>query len=62
MSARARYLVPVQPANGHGETVVIHVQQQGSHPLDLELVGCEGERPYVTSRKTAYISWLQFGT
>jgi len=54
MSARTRYLVPVQPASGHGETVVIHVLQQGSQPLDLELVGCEGERPYVTSRKTAY--------
>lgn len=56
MSAHASYIVPVEPANRHGETVVIHVQQLGNDPLDLRLVGCDGESPYVTSRKPAYIS------
>jgi hypothetical protein len=30
---------------------VIEVQQQGAHPLDVRLVGCEGENPYVLHRK-----------
>jgi hypothetical protein len=47
------YIVPVEPAEGDGETVVIEVQQEGSHPLDVRLVGCEGENPYVTSSKIA---------
>ncbi|CAI9631345.1 unnamed protein product [Alternaria burnsii] len=46
----ARNIVPVEPANG-GDTVVIEVLQEGSHPLDVRLVGCEGETPYVTSIK-----------
>ncbi|KAL1795490.1 hypothetical protein ACET3X_005714 [Alternaria dauci] len=46
----ARSIVPVEPANG-GDTVVIEVLHEGSHPLDVRLVGCEGETPYVTSIK-----------
>ncbi|KAI4923887.1 hypothetical protein J4E85_008044 [Alternaria conjuncta] len=45
----SRYILPVEPADGRGETVVIEVLQQGSHPLDVRLVGCEGETPYVAS-------------
>jgi hypothetical protein len=32
------------------------VHQEGKQPLDLRLVGCEGENPYVTSSKIAIIS------
>jgi hypothetical protein len=46
------YIVPVDPADGRGETVVIQVLQQGTHPLDVKLVGCDGQTPYVTSSKT----------
>ncbi|KAG9195725.1 hypothetical protein G6011_00846 [Alternaria panax] len=44
----SRNIVPVGPANGR-ETVVIEVLREGSHPLDVRLVGCEGETAYVTS-------------
>lgn len=49
----ARCIIPVEPASGRGQTVVIDVQQDGSHALDLRLVGCEGESPYVASSKIA---------
>lgn len=32
--------------------VLIQVTQKGSKPLDLKLVGTEGEEPYVTSCKS----------
>ena len=54
----SRYIVPVEPASGRGETVVIEARQVGSHPLDVQLVGCEGENPYVTTSKIAPISGL----
>jgi hypothetical protein len=47
------YIIAVEPASGKGETVVIQVQQQGSQPLDVRVVGCDGESPYVTTSKTA---------
>jgi hypothetical protein len=46
-----RRIVPVEPASGRGELVVIEVQQQGAHELDVRLVGCEGESPYVVQSK-----------
>jgi hypothetical protein len=50
----ARHIIPV-PAAIHGEElVVVEVQQEGSLPLDVRLVGCEGENPYVTSSKIAH--------
>ncbi|EOA88435.1 uncharacterized protein SETTUDRAFT_71919, partial [Exserohilum turcica Et28A] len=55
----ARYIVPVDPAHGRGETVVIEVQQEGSHALDVRLVGCESERPYVTSIRHRNIAALR---
>lgn len=52
----ARCIVPIEPAGGSGEIVVVEVQQQGTHPLDVRLVGCEGENPYIATRKIALIS------
>jgi len=46
-----RYIVPVQPASGTGEVVVFEVRQNGSRPLDVQLVGCDGEDPYVVNSK-----------
>ena len=46
-----RRIVPVEPASGRGELVVMEVQQEGPHELDVRLVGCEGENPYVVNRK-----------
>jgi hypothetical protein len=48
---RGRFIVPVEPAAGDGEVVVVEVLQDGSHPLDVRLVGCEGESPYVANSK-----------
>ncbi|CBX90586.1 hypothetical protein LEMA_P067120.1 [Plenodomus lingam JN3] len=44
-----RCIVQVEPASGQGQTVVVEVRQEGKHPLDVRLVGCEGESPYVTT-------------
>ena len=51
----ARCIIPVESANGRAQTVVMEVQQEGSSPLDLRLVGCEGENPYVTSSKMTFL-------
>lgn len=51
MPLRGRYIVPVEPATGRGDVVVVEVQQEGSRPLDVRLVGCEGESPYVAKSK-----------
>ncbi|CAE7194568.1 hypothetical protein PTNB73_08596 [Pyrenophora teres f. teres] len=59
MSASVKHLVPVEPASGHGEAVIIHVEQHGSHPLDIRLVGSEGERPYVTSLQHRHVAALR---
>lgn len=54
----ARCIIPIEPASGRGETVVVEVQQEGSQALDVRLVGCEGESPYVTTSKIARVSSL----
>lgn len=52
----ARHIIPVEPASPGGVTVVVEVQQHGPQPLDVRLVGCEGESPYVaTSRQLAHL-------
>lgn len=53
------YIVPVGPVSGCGETVVIQVQQESSYPLDVRLVGCEGENPYVTTIKHRNLAKLK---
>ncbi|KAJ4369578.1 hypothetical protein N0V83_005340 [Neocucurbitaria cava] len=55
----ARCIIPIEPASGRGETVVVEVQQEGSQALDVRLVGCEGESPYVTTSKIARVSIKQ---
>ncbi|KAF3045379.1 hypothetical protein E8E11_003638 [Didymella keratinophila] len=54
-----RHIVPVEPASGRGELVVIEVQQQGAHELDVRLVGCEGENPYVVQIKQSQLPKLK---
>ncbi|KAJ4362595.1 hypothetical protein N0V95_001400 [Ascochyta clinopodiicola] len=54
-----RRIVPVEPASGHGEIVVIEVQQHGAHELDVRLVGCEGESPYVVNIKQSQLPTLK---
>ncbi|KAL1602430.1 hypothetical protein SLS60_005846 [Paraconiothyrium brasiliense] len=56
---RGRFIVPVEPAAGDGEVVVVEVLQEGSHPLDVRLVGCEGESPYVAKITHRNISKLK---
>ncbi|KAJ4348753.1 uncharacterized protein N0V89_010131 [Didymosphaeria variabile] len=56
---RGRFIVPVEPAAGDGEVVVVEVLQEGSHPLDVRLVGCEGESPYVAKISHRNISKLK---
>ncbi|KAH6642528.1 hypothetical protein C7974DRAFT_430962 [Boeremia exigua] len=54
-----RRIVPVSPASGRGELVVIEVLQQGAHALDVRLVGCEGESPYVANIKHSQLPKLK---
>ncbi|KAJ4378934.1 hypothetical protein N0V86_005811 [Didymella sp. IMI 355093] len=54
-----RRIVPVEPASGRGELVVIEVQQQGAHELDVRLVGCEGENPFVVQIKQSQLPKLK---
>ncbi|KAF2878362.1 hypothetical protein BDV95DRAFT_19977 [Massariosphaeria phaeospora] len=55
----ARHIIAVPPANTADEVVVVEVQQEGPQPLDVRLVGCEGENPYVTSIKQRDIGPLK---
>ncbi|KAF2791458.1 hypothetical protein K505DRAFT_351282 [Melanomma pulvis-pyrius CBS 109.77] len=55
----ARHIIPVPAANDGGEVVVVEVQQEGSLPLDVRLVGCEGENPYVTTIKQRNVGKLK---
>lgn len=48
-----RHIIPVQAANDGGPVVVVEVKHTGSGPLDVRLVGCEGENPYVANSKIA---------
>jgi hypothetical protein len=50
-----RHIICVEPASGRGDVVVVEVQQHGAQPLDLRLVGCEGENPYVTTSKMGHL-------
>ncbi|EMD87556.1 hypothetical protein COCC4DRAFT_133733 [Bipolaris maydis ATCC 48331] len=52
-------IVPVEPADGRGDAVVVEVLHEGSHPLDVRLVGCEGESPYVASIRYRNLAELQ---
>ncbi|KAG9201855.1 hypothetical protein G6514_005272 [Epicoccum nigrum] len=54
-----RRIVPVEPASGRGELVVMEVQQEGPHELDVRLVGCEGENPYVANLKHSQLQELK---
>ncbi|KAF1363853.1 hypothetical protein EJ07DRAFT_151938 [Lizonia empirigonia] len=54
-----RRIVPVEPASGRGDIVVIEVQQEGPHELDVRLVGCEGENPYVLNIKQSQLPKLK---
>ena len=51
-----RHIIPVPAASDGAPAVVVEVRQNGSRPLDVRLVGCEGENPYVTTRKICSIS------
>lgn len=51
-----RHIIPVAPANDGDAVAVVEVKQNGSHPLDVQLVGCEGENPYVATSKICSIS------
>ncbi|KAH8716821.1 hypothetical protein GQ44DRAFT_829688 [Phaeosphaeriaceae sp. PMI808] len=46
-----RRIVCIEPATGRGDLVLVEVHQEGTQPLDVRLVGCEGENPYVTTIK-----------
>ncbi|KAI8943848.1 hypothetical protein NX059_001820 [Plenodomus lindquistii] len=55
-----RHIIAVEPASGRGQTVVVEVHQDaGAQPLDVRLVGCEGESPYVTTIKQRNLGKLK---
>jgi hypothetical protein len=51
-----RHIISVPAATKGKPGVVIEVRQNGSDPLDVRLVGSEGEYPYVTTSKVGSIS------
>jgi hypothetical protein len=50
-----RHIIPVLATN-EGAPIVLEVKKHGSRPLDLRLIGCEGENVYVTTSKVISIS------
>ncbi|KAF2118928.1 hypothetical protein BDV96DRAFT_487682 [Lophiotrema nucula] len=54
-----RHIIPVPAANDDGPVVVVEVKQTGSGPLDVRLVGCEGENPYVANIEHSNIGRLK---
>ncbi|KAH7112171.1 hypothetical protein B0J11DRAFT_416854, partial [Dendryphion nanum] len=62
MAAGISHIIPVSPANGGDPAVVVEVVPKGPHPLDIRLVGCEGENVYVTNIKHRNIADLKKNT
>ncbi|ORY01504.1 hypothetical protein BCR34DRAFT_627739 [Clohesyomyces aquaticus] len=55
-----RHIVAVEPASGDGPVVVLEVRQRSdSRPLDVDLIGCEEEYPYVATIQQRDIGKLQ---
>ncbi|KAF2182715.1 hypothetical protein K469DRAFT_728344 [Zopfia rhizophila CBS 207.26] len=44
-----RHIIPIPAATDDGPLVLVEAKREGSRPLDVRLVGCEGENPYVTT-------------
>jgi hypothetical protein len=56
-----RHIIPVLATN-EGAPIVLEVKKHGSRPLDLRLIGCEGENVYVTTSKSFQFLPLHFLT
>ncbi|KAF2261677.1 hypothetical protein CC78DRAFT_345680 [Lojkania enalia] len=54
-----RHIVPIPATQDGGPVVVVEVIQNGSQPLDVQLVGCEGENPYVATIKQQNVGKLR---
>ena len=54
-----RQIIAVPPADRGPPGVAVEVRQTGSHPLDVRLLGSEGEFPYVATSKIVPI-WHSF--
>jgi hypothetical protein len=52
----SRHIIPIPAANDGDPVVVVEVAPNGKLPLDVRLVGCEGENGYVTESKIISIS------
>ena len=50
------HIIPVLAANHGDPTVVVEVVSTGSRPLDVRLLGCEGENVYHANSKIDPIS------
>jgi hypothetical protein len=50
-----RQIIPLAPADRGKPGVAVEVKQTGSHPLDVRLLGSEGEFPYVATSKIVSI-------
>lgn len=50
------HIVPVPAVAKDGRTIVLKVEQTGKKPLDVQVVGCDGETVYVATCKIAAIS------
>ncbi|KAF2742965.1 hypothetical protein M011DRAFT_452312 [Sporormia fimetaria CBS 119925] len=55
----ARHIIPVPAAAAGSPGFVVEVRQTGSDPLDVRLVGTEGESPYVATIKERNIGTLK---
>jgi hypothetical protein len=54
-----RHIIAVAPADSGKPGVAIEVKQVGAHPLDVRLLGSEGEFPYVATSKIVP-NWSSF--
>ena len=49
------HILRIPRSDSEGEYVVVSVTTNGSSPLDLRVVGTEGESPYVTISESGFI-------
>lgn len=61
MAASERVL-RVPQSDGNESFVLLHLKSAGSSPLDLKVVGTEGEAPYVIKCKWKLLEWNISGT
>jgi hypothetical protein len=53
------HIVPVPALAKNGPTVVLKVEQTGKKPLDVQVIGCDGENVYVATLQPRNLGQLK---